>query len=67
MGTVDVMRMPELTSRTGLARSTVYKLIQSGDFPKPVKLTRRAVGWLQEDVEKFIAQRRNARDDTKSR
>lgn len=64
MGTIDVLRMPELTSRTGLARSTVYKLIQSGEFPKPVKLTRRAVGWLEEDIERFIAQRRNAGDTT---
>ena len=65
MGTIDILRMPELTSRTGLGRSTVYKLIQSGDFPKPVKLTRRAVGWLLDDVERFMARRMAAAHDVK--
>ncbi|WP_256646636.1 helix-turn-helix transcriptional regulator [Thermomonas paludicola] len=45
------LRMPELTRRLGIARATIYKLMQQGGFPKPLKLTPRAVAWSQQDIE----------------
>ncbi len=48
------LRMPELTRRLGIARSTVYKLMQQDGFPKPLKITPRAVAWSQQDIEDYL-------------
>ena len=40
-----IMRRPEVERITGLSRSTIYKMMAEGEFPKPTKLGRRAVGW----------------------
>jgi prophage regulatory protein len=44
------MRLPAVLQATGLARSTVYRLIAEHAFPAPVKLAKRAVGWRHDDV-----------------
>jgi prophage regulatory protein len=43
--------------RIGLGRSTIYRLIASRDFPAPVKLAGRAVGWRRTDLERWSAAR----------
>jgi prophage regulatory protein len=47
---------------TGLARSTIYKYIKEGLFPKPISLGSRSVGWIQSEVEEWILVRIKARD-----
>lgn len=46
-------------TRVGLARSTLYEMIASGDFPKPILLGKRAVGWREVDIEKWIESRKS--------
>ncbi|WP_425561875.1 helix-turn-helix transcriptional regulator [Luteimonas lutimaris] len=46
--------MPELTRRLGIARSTVYKMMKERGFPRPVKLTGRAVAWREVDVVAYV-------------
>lgn len=48
------MRLKEVIDSTGLARSTIYKLIGSGEFPKPVPLTARSVGWVDSEIHEWI-------------
>ena len=52
-----VLRRPEVEERVGLARSTLYKLIGLGQFPEPIRLSVNSVGWLEEDVENWLASR----------
>lgn len=47
-------RMPDLCKRTGLARSSLYNLIKNGDFPKPIKLTKRTSVWSCQEVSEWI-------------
>jgi prophage regulatory protein len=44
-------------AQTGLRRDSIYRLAREGKFPKPVKITERASGWLSGEVDAFIAQR----------
>ena len=53
----QVIRLPEVCKSTGLARSTIYKLVSEGTFPKPIKLTSRSSGWLVSEVEEWITNR----------
>ena len=51
---VAILRLPAVKSRTGLSRSTIYLRMATGDFPKPVALGRRAVGWLSSEIDQWI-------------
>lgn len=46
----NFLRRPEVESRTGLARSTIYDWMARGDFPLPVKLGCRLVAWRESDI-----------------
>jgi prophage regulatory protein len=54
---LEIERPPEVLARTGLKRSTLYALIKQGDFPKPIKLSARAIGFLSSEVDDWIAAR----------
>tara|TARA_R110000868_G_scaffold315278_2_gene576172 strand:+ start:378 stop:560 length:183 start_codon:yes stop_codon:yes gene_type:complete len=52
-----LIRLKEVMYCSGLARSTVYKYVAAGTFPKPVPLGGRAVAWVQGEVEAWIDSR----------
>ncbi|AMH02166.1 MAG: AlpA family transcriptional regulator [Enterobacter asburiae] len=45
-----------ITEFTGLSNKWFYKLIQEGEFPKPIKLGRSS-RWLQSEIETWMQQR----------
>jgi prophage regulatory protein len=57
MVTHTILRLPAVKTCTGLSRSTIYLRVSEGTFPKPVSLGGRAVGWLEEEVQSWLAQR----------
>ena len=52
-----LLRRPAVESMTGLGRSRIYQMMQSGDFPRPVRLSTRCVGWKMSDLQRWIAAR----------
>lgn len=56
-----VLRRNQVEELTGLARSTLYDYIKRGQFPSPIRLGQRAVGWRLAEVEDWIASRSRAR------
>jgi len=57
-----ILRRPEVEKATGLPTSTLYAKIASGDFPKPIRLGPRAVGWLEDDIAQWQESRIASRD-----
>jgi len=57
-----IIRLKEVMDTTGLARSTIYKYIAEGLFPKPVPLGDRCVGWVEDEVHEWILARIEERD-----
>jgi prophage regulatory protein len=53
----SIVRLPQVKSRLGLSRSTIYKMVQEGRLAKPIALGARAVGWLNSDIEEFLDER----------
>lgn len=51
------LRIKAVQSQTGLARSTIYKLIAEGDFPIPVKPTPKASAWVQSEIQNWMLSR----------
>lgn len=54
---ISILRMPEVTKRTGLSRSSLYAHMQRGEFPRPLNISQRSVGWLETDVIEWISTR----------
>ncbi|HGN9101908.1 TPA: helix-turn-helix transcriptional regulator [Providencia stuartii] len=48
--------MKFITALTGLTDKWFYKLIQEGEFPKPIKLGRSS-RWLKSEVEQWLQER----------
>lgn len=57
MSQATIERLPVVLSRLGVSRSSLYKMIQRGDFKSPLQLGPRSVGWLSTDTDEFIATR----------
>lgn len=55
-------RLSAVTSRTGLSRATIYRLIAAGTFVKPVRLTGRSIAFVAAEVDAWIDARAAERD-----
>lgn len=51
-----ILRLPEVMARTGLSRSTIYLRVSQNEFPKPVSLGARAVGWVEAEIQEWLQQ-----------
>lgn len=61
-----VLSLAEVCVKTGLSRSTIYELINSGDFPAPIKLTARRSAWLLSEVDAWLDAKLAERDAASS-
>jgi len=59
---MKIIRLKQVMETTGLARSTIYKYIAAGTFPKPVPLGGKSVGWVDEEVQAWVQARIEERD-----
>lgn len=59
-----VLRMRELSQRLQLSPSRLYALIADGQFLRPFRLVSggRAAGWLESEVDQWLASRRADED-----
>lgn len=52
-----ILRRKQVEARTGLSRSSIYLAISRGNFPTPVRIGPRAVGWVESEISQWLAQR----------
>jgi prophage regulatory protein len=50
-----ILRLPQVELRTGLSKATIYRLISKGTFPKQIKLGERSSGFIEADIENWLA------------
>lgn len=65
-GTCRLIRMREVLNICGLSRATLYRVIKSNNFPAPVRLSARSVGWLQDEVTAWVESRIKARAEERN-
>ena len=66
------IRLNEVLSRTGYGRTTIYRKMEDGSFPKSLKLggppkdpnefDSRAVAWIEDEVDQWVESRIEERD-----
>jgi prophage regulatory protein len=49
-----ILRIATVLQLTGLSRSTLYRKVQRGEFPKQIKLSERCAGWRQSSVSAWM-------------
>jgi prophage regulatory protein len=54
---LQVLRLPQVCKVTGLCRSMIYQLEAERLFPRRIKLGLRAVGWIEGEVQEWLAVR----------
>ena len=54
---IRFLRISEVEALTGLSRSTIYDWSADGRFPRPVRLSERAVRWIESEVLEWMAER----------
>jgi len=52
-----LLRRYQVERLVGLKKTAIYTMIKKGEFPKPVRLSDRAVAWKQEEIEEWIQSR----------
>lgn len=50
-----ILRLPTVLSRTGLSRSTLYRKIGEGTFPRQVQISIHGAGWNESEINRWIA------------
>lgn len=58
-----VVRLPDIINLTGASKATIYSWMSQNRFPKPIKIGSRSVAWIAEEVNAWIRERINARDE----
>jgi prophage regulatory protein len=54
------LRRQAVEEITGLSRSSIYAKVSSGEFPRPVRIGRRAVAWPESAIADWLAKRPTA-------
>jgi prophage regulatory protein len=52
--TLKLLRFPTVRERTGLSRSTIWRLERHGDFPKHRRISANVVAWVEAEVTSWI-------------
>ena len=52
-----LLRLPDVEALVGLRKSSIYDAMKRGEFPTPVRLSRRAVCWPASAIESWINDR----------
>lgn len=54
---MNILREPEVKSRTGLSRVQRWRLVRAGDFPAPITLGANSIGWREIDIIEWLNSR----------
>jgi prophage regulatory protein len=55
-------RLPDVLNQISLCRAQVYAMVKADEFPRPYRLSQRAVAWKQSDLSEWLDSREFAID-----
>lgn len=58
-----IIRIATVVDQTGIPKSSIYALIKEGEFPEPIQLSHRCVGFIESEVQDWIEEKIAARDN----
>jgi len=58
----NMLRLKEVTKRTGLSKNTIYDRIRKREFPAQIDLGGNCVAWSEDEIDCWIRSRMDARN-----
>ena len=52
-----LLRVRDVSEKTGLSRAYIYKLERQGEFPQRRQISENCVGWLEHEVDAWVLSR----------
>lgn len=52
-----ILRLPKVIALVGLSRSTLYNKVAAREFPQPIRISERAIGFVESEVREWIGER----------
>lgn len=52
-----ILPRKEVEQLTSMSRTSIYRMMDKGQFPKPIRLSPNRVGWISEDIDNWLQQR----------
>jgi prophage regulatory protein len=53
----NIIRLKSAIQKTGLSKSSIYSLLAENKFPKRVQLSARAIGFVESEIDLWIAEK----------
>jgi prophage regulatory protein len=53
----NILRVTEVTTRTGLSRISIWRKVRAGQFPAPIELSANSIGWPESEIAQWQANR----------
>jgi predicted DNA-binding transcriptional regulator AlpA len=57
----EIASSPKRAGLIPLSRTTIWRLVRSGDFPSPVRLGGRVTVWFESEIRQYLEVLRNSR------
>ncbi|HUN85745.1 MAG TPA: AlpA family transcriptional regulator [Terracidiphilus sp.] len=54
---INILRLPQVKIRTGRCRASIYAMVAAGQFPPPIGIGGRSVGWIEAEIDEWLAAR----------
>ena len=61
-----IIRLGQVSAKTGLSAPTIWRHAAAGTFPKPIKISPGCSGWIEDEIDDLIEAKRLERDAAKS-
>lgn len=50
----SLLRLADVTGRTGLSRTTIYNRMKAGTFPAALRISAGLVAWYESDIDEWV-------------
>lgn len=57
---MKILRPGQLADMLGVSKTTLWRMEKRGELPQRIKISRRAVGWLESDIKEWLESRPTA-------
>ena len=62
MSKLQIIRPLELSRRLNVSPQTIYRMEERGELPRRIKISKRATGWLESDIQEFLESKRASKE-----
>jgi prophage regulatory protein len=53
----QMLKLREVSARTTMERTTIWRAVRKGTFPRPLRISKQRVAWRESEVEAWLASR----------